>query len=188
MSVLVVGISHKTAPVSLLERVALDPDGVRKLVADLAACEHVTEATVIATCNRVEIYADVDRFHGSVEEVSRLLVDRAVVVVDVEVRQELLRVLTGVPAQQPRDRLDAAVEARDVAVDLHPVAGGEDGRLGHVILVDHVTGELGRRVGLERESFEDRHRGALVGDADHQDAHADRPFRASRGAALRCSW
>ncbi|MBA2955613.1 glutamyl-tRNA reductase [Nocardioides sp. MAH-18] len=77
MSVLVVGISHKTAPVSILERVALDPDGVRKLVTDLAACEHVTEATVIATCNRVEIYADVDRFHGSVEEVSRLLVERA---------------------------------------------------------------------------------------------------------------
>lgn len=77
MSVLVVGISHKTAPVSLLERVALDPDGVRKLITDLAACDHVSEATVIATCNRVEIYADVDRFHGSVEEVSRLLVDRA---------------------------------------------------------------------------------------------------------------
>ncbi|GAB6985213.1 glutamyl-tRNA reductase [Nocardioides pyridinolyticus] len=77
MSVLVVGISHKSAPVSLLERVALDNDGVRKLIDDVAACEHVTEATVIATCNRLEIYADVDRFHGSVEEVSRLLVERA---------------------------------------------------------------------------------------------------------------
>ena len=70
MSVLVVGISHKSAPVSLLERVALDGDGVHKLIDDVAACEHVTEATVIATCNRLEIYADVDRFHGSVEEVS----------------------------------------------------------------------------------------------------------------------
>lgn len=77
MSVLVVGISHKSAPVSLLERVALDTDGVHKLIDDVAACEHVTEATVIATCNRLEIYADVDRFHGSVEEVSRLLVERA---------------------------------------------------------------------------------------------------------------
>ena len=48
-----------------------------KLVQTVAACEHVTEATVIATCNRVEIYADVDRFHGSVEELSRLLVERA---------------------------------------------------------------------------------------------------------------
>jgi glutamyl-tRNA reductase len=77
MSVLVVGISHKSAPVSLLERVALDANGVHKLIDDVAACEHVTEATVISTCNRLEIYADVDRFHGSVEEVSRLLVERA---------------------------------------------------------------------------------------------------------------
>ncbi|MDF1606141.1 glutamyl-tRNA reductase [Nocardioides sp. YIM 152315] len=77
MSVLVVGVSHKSAPVSLLERVALDGEGVHKLIDDVSACEHVTEATVIATCNRVEIYADVDRFHGSVEEVSRLLVERA---------------------------------------------------------------------------------------------------------------
>jgi glutamyl-tRNA reductase len=77
MSVLVVGISHKTAPVALLERVALDSDGVNKLLGDVIACEHVTEATVIATCNRLEIYADVDRFHGSVEGVSRMLVDRA---------------------------------------------------------------------------------------------------------------
>jgi glutamyl-tRNA reductase len=77
MSVLVVGISHNSAPVHLLEQVALDRDGVHKLVHDAAAGEHVTEATVIATCNRLEIYADVDRFHGSVEEVSRLLVERA---------------------------------------------------------------------------------------------------------------
>ncbi len=77
MSVLVVGMSHKSAPVSLLERVALDADGVHKLIDDVYACEHVTEATVIATCNRVEIYADVDRFHGSVEDVSRLLIERA---------------------------------------------------------------------------------------------------------------
>ena len=77
MSVLVVGISHNSAPVALLERVAPDTEGVLKLVHDVAACEHVTEATVISTCNRIEIYADVDRFHGSVEELSRLLVDRA---------------------------------------------------------------------------------------------------------------
>ena len=77
MSVLVVGVSHKSAPVSVLERLALDADGVTKLISDVAGGEHVTEATVIATCNRVEIYADVDRFHGSVEELSRLLVDRA---------------------------------------------------------------------------------------------------------------
>jgi glutamyl-tRNA reductase len=77
VSVLVVGVSHNSAPVALLERVAPAADAVPKLVQSVAACEHVTEATVIATCNRVEIYADVDRFHGSVEELSRLLVERS---------------------------------------------------------------------------------------------------------------
>ena len=73
MSVLVVGVSHKSAPVSVLERLTLDPSGVDKLVHAVAGSDHVLEATVLATCNRVEIYAEVDRFHGSVECVSRLL-------------------------------------------------------------------------------------------------------------------
>ncbi|MGZ5400158.1 MAG: glutamyl-tRNA reductase [Nocardioides sp.] len=77
MSVLVVGISHNSAPVALLERVALDGDGVVKLLTDVMTCAHVVEAAVISTCNRLEIYAEVDRFHGSVEDVSRLLVNRA---------------------------------------------------------------------------------------------------------------
>jgi glutamyl-tRNA reductase len=77
MSVLVVGISHRSAPVSVLERVAVDGEGAAKLLRDVAAGEHVIEAAVIATCNRLEVYADVDRFHGSVEELSGLLVERA---------------------------------------------------------------------------------------------------------------
>ncbi|TIC80118.1 glutamyl-tRNA reductase [Nocardioides sp. GY 10127] len=78
MSVLVVGISHNTAPVSLLERVAAsDPGAVSALVKQAADCAHVTEAAIISTCNRLELYADVDRFHGSVEELSSLLVERA---------------------------------------------------------------------------------------------------------------
>jgi glutamyl-tRNA reductase len=77
MSVLVVGVSHRTAPVSILEQLTLDPDSVHKLMHAVADCEHVLEATVLATCNRIEIYADVDRFHGSVESVSRLLCELA---------------------------------------------------------------------------------------------------------------
>ncbi len=77
MSVLVVGISHKTAPISVLERVALDLEGVQKLVHEVHECEHVLEATVLSTCNRTEVYADVERFHGSVEAISRLIGERA---------------------------------------------------------------------------------------------------------------
>ncbi|GGD20397.1 glutamyl-tRNA reductase [Nocardioides daphniae] len=77
MSVLVVGISHKSAPVSVLESLALDADGARKLVLDAVEADHVGEVAVISTCNRLEIYADVERFHGSVEDLSRLLVARS---------------------------------------------------------------------------------------------------------------
>ncbi|MEP6815752.1 MAG: glutamyl-tRNA reductase [Marmoricola sp.] len=73
MSVLVVGISHKSAPVAVLERLALDAEAAAKLAHDVLDQDHVSESTVLATCNRVEIYSDVTRFHGSVEAVSRLL-------------------------------------------------------------------------------------------------------------------
>ena len=73
MSILVVGISHQSAPVALLERFALDADGAGKLAVAVAETAYAAEALVVATCNRVEVYADVDRFHGSVEDVSDLL-------------------------------------------------------------------------------------------------------------------
>src|SRR5690348_16750710 len=73
MSVLVVGISHNSAPVSVLQLIARDSDGTAKLVRDVADNEHVVEATVLSTCNRIEVYAEVDRFHGSVEAISRMI-------------------------------------------------------------------------------------------------------------------
>jgi glutamyl-tRNA reductase len=77
MSVLVVGISHNSAPVSVLELIARDSDGTTKLIRDVADNEHVIEATVLSTCNRIEVYAEVDRFHGSVEAISRMLLSPA---------------------------------------------------------------------------------------------------------------
>src|SRR5690606_24481347 len=73
MSVLVVGVSHRTASVDVLEQVTLDASGVDKLITAVAGSENVTEATVLSTCNRLEIYAEVERFHGTVEELSRLV-------------------------------------------------------------------------------------------------------------------
>ena len=56
MSVLVVGVSHNTAPVSVLEWLTLDADGHDKLVRSVGDGDHVLEGTVLATCNRIEIY------------------------------------------------------------------------------------------------------------------------------------
>ena len=73
MSVLVVGLSHKSAPVATLELAALSGDELAKLVHDVARAEPVAEAFVVSTCNRVEVYADVDRFHAGVTVICELL-------------------------------------------------------------------------------------------------------------------
>ncbi|MFB7468990.1 glutamyl-tRNA reductase [Streptomyces sp. NPDC056224] len=73
MSVLVVGLSHRSAPVSVLERASLSADAKLKLLHDTLAAEPAAEAAVLATCNRIELYADVDKFHAGVAELSTLL-------------------------------------------------------------------------------------------------------------------
>ncbi|MFJ9620824.1 glutamyl-tRNA reductase [Streptomyces sp. NPDC101181] len=73
MSLLVVGLSHRSAPVSVLERASLAADAQAKLLQDTLAAEPATEAAVLATCNRIELYADVDKFHAGVAELSTLL-------------------------------------------------------------------------------------------------------------------
>lgn len=77
MSLLVVGVSHRSAPVDLLERLALDAGRASKLRAAALDTAYVSEVVVLATCNRVEIYARVGRFHGSVDDLTALLVDSA---------------------------------------------------------------------------------------------------------------
>ncbi|MER6318281.1 glutamyl-tRNA reductase [Streptomyces sp. NPDC001581] len=73
MSLLVVGLSHRSAPVSVLERASLSADAKIKLLHDTLAAEPAAEAAVLATCNRIELYADVDKFHAGVAELSTLL-------------------------------------------------------------------------------------------------------------------
>lgn len=73
MSVLLVGISHRSAPVSVLEKVAISEADRPKLVDRLLESSHVSEAMIVSTCNRVEVYAVVDAFHGGLGEVGELL-------------------------------------------------------------------------------------------------------------------
>ncbi|MER6014155.1 glutamyl-tRNA reductase [Streptomyces bluensis] len=82
MSLLVVGLSHRSAPVSVLERAALSQDTQVKLLQDTVAAEPATEAAVLATCNRIELYADVDKFHAGVAELSTLLAQHSGVGLD----------------------------------------------------------------------------------------------------------
>ena len=73
MSVLTVGLSHRSAPVALLERAAVSGDALSKLLHDVHQAGPVAGTFVVSTCNRVEIYAEVDKFHAGLSGISDLL-------------------------------------------------------------------------------------------------------------------
>ncbi|GIG57661.1 glutamyl-tRNA reductase [Longispora fulva] len=70
-------MSYRTAPVSLLERVAVAADAVPGVLRDLLAQQAVSEAVILSTCNRVEIYAGVSAFHAGLLELSTVLAEHA---------------------------------------------------------------------------------------------------------------
>jgi glutamyl-tRNA reductase len=71
--VFVVGANFRSAPLELLERLAIDPERRPKALAGLLDQEHVHEAVVVSTCNRVEVYTAISRFHGAAGDVRRFL-------------------------------------------------------------------------------------------------------------------
>jgi glutamyl-tRNA reductase len=77
MSVLVVGMSHRSAPVTVLERAAVAGDELSKLLHDVFEAEHVAGTFVVSTCNRVEVYAEVDKFHAGVAAICELVARHA---------------------------------------------------------------------------------------------------------------
>ena len=75
MPVFVVGANFRSAPIELLERLAIDIERRPKALAGLLDLEHVHEAVVVSTCNRVEVYTAISRFHGAAGDVRRFLAD-----------------------------------------------------------------------------------------------------------------
>ncbi|MDQ3735322.1 MAG: glutamyl-tRNA reductase [Actinomycetota bacterium] len=75
MSLLVIGISHRSAPLHIVEQASVAGDRAAVVLRDVAAAEPVSEALLLSTCNRVEVYADVNRFHAAVTEIGRLLAE-----------------------------------------------------------------------------------------------------------------
>jgi glutamyl-tRNA reductase len=73
MSVLVVGLSHKSAALPVLERAVVSGDTLSKLIRDVSQAPNVGGTFVVSTCNRVEVYAEVDKFHGGVSSICDLL-------------------------------------------------------------------------------------------------------------------
>jgi glutamyl-tRNA reductase len=76
VSVLVVGCNHRSADLALLERLAVPNEELPKALASLTRLPHVTEAAILSTCNRVEVYASVSRFHPGLAELRGWFAER----------------------------------------------------------------------------------------------------------------
>ncbi|MGH3729070.1 MAG: glutamyl-tRNA reductase [Micromonosporaceae bacterium] len=155
MSALVVGLSHRTAPVSVLERIVVASDEVTSVTDRLLGSPHVGEAVVLSSCNRIEVYAGVTAFHGALNDIADLLAERAgtdrqtladhlYVHYDAEAARHTFRVAAGLDSMvvgephilgQLRDSYAAATET------------GTAGRLLHE-LIQHAL-RTGKRVRAE---------------------------------------
>ena len=75
MPVVVVGLNHRTAPVSLLERLTIGAEQLPKALHQLSTYEHILEGVILSTCNRTEVYALVTKFHGGVQDLRNFLAE-----------------------------------------------------------------------------------------------------------------
>jgi glutamyl-tRNA reductase len=163
VSLLAIGLSHRSTPVELLERVVIDTDSIAKLLADLVVAEHVGEALVLSTCNRLEVHAEVGKFHGGVQEVS-----------------ERLAAHTGVDLETLTEHLYVHYEDRAVQ-HLFAVAAGLDSM---VVGEQQILGQLRAALNLARaEKTVGRSLGSVidaalrVGKRAHTETDIDRAGR-----------
>ncbi len=77
MSVVVIGLNHRTVPIELLERFAVSADALGKALHDLCGRSNIAEAVVLSTCNHTEVYAVADRFHPAYGDIRDFLCDLA---------------------------------------------------------------------------------------------------------------
>ena len=75
MSLVVVGLNHKTAPIELLEQLSISEEMLPKALHQLGTYEHVLEGAILSTCNRIEVYAVVSKFHGGAQDVRNFLAE-----------------------------------------------------------------------------------------------------------------
>ena len=73
MSVVVVGLNHRTVPLPVLESMAVTEARLSKALHDLAASEHLAEVVVVSTCQRTEIYATARRYHPAIQDIRNFM-------------------------------------------------------------------------------------------------------------------
>jgi glutamyl-tRNA reductase len=77
VSVVVIGLNHRSTPLDLLERMTIADAALPKALHDLVSRGDVSEAIVLSTCNRTEVYAVAERFHGAYQDIRDFLAEVA---------------------------------------------------------------------------------------------------------------
>jgi glutamyl-tRNA reductase len=70
MSVVVIGVNHRTSPLRVLERVAVSAEAMPKALHALSSKDNIREAVVLSTCNRTEVYAVTEKFHAAYDDIA----------------------------------------------------------------------------------------------------------------------
>ena len=130
MSVIVVGLEQRHAPLDLLERVAVPESALPKALGRLRDQSNLSEAVILSTCLRTEVYAVVERFHDGVAEL-----------------QEFLATISGSPADSLTEHLSVRFDD-DVTDHLFAVAAGLDSA---VLGESEVLGQVRRAWERARE-------------------------------------
>jgi glutamyl-tRNA reductase len=128
MSLLVIGLSHHTAPLALLESLSESPDRVADIATAVLASATASEAVVLATCNRLEVYAEVPAFHPAVAAVGEALSIAA------GTRRTGLPTSTTVAAVAQRDPVEE-LAARAEGIADHLYVRYDDGAVAHAFTV-----------------------------------------------------
>jgi glutamyl-tRNA reductase len=77
VSVLVIGLNHRSMPLELFERMTIEADRLPKALHEMASRTNVSETVVLSTCNRTEVYAVAETFHGAYADIRNFLAETA---------------------------------------------------------------------------------------------------------------
>jgi len=108
VSIVAIGCNHRSTPLAKLERMTIAPDDMPKMLSGLSEADNLSEVVVLSTCNRIEVYAFAERFHGGYRDVRESLARHA-----------------GLPPEEVADHLYAHHDAEAVR-HLFSVAAGLD--------------------------------------------------------------
>lgn len=130
MNIAVVGLSHKTAPVEVREKLSIPEPQIESAIAQLASYPHIDEVAILSTCNRLEIYIVTSEADQGIREVTQFLAEYSKLAV-LSLRQHLFMLLHD----------DAVMHVMRVAGGLDSLVLGE----GQILAQVKTTHKLGQQ-------------------------------------------